>query len=540
MFDLLLKDGLLVDGSGSAAVRGDLSISGGRIAAIAPWLEGDALRTIALDGRVVAPGFVDIHRHADAAIFRPGFGAGELRQGITTIVNGNCGMSLAHCTEKQRRDFLAYLAPVTGSLPEDIRFDGFVEYVTLLKNRPLPLNTAMLAGSGAMRTAVWGFVKEFPDTEGLRKIHAMAEEALSAGAPGISVGLSYMPDAHYTAQELALALAPLSGSGRPLICHIRGEGDLLYESVEEVMRAARILKTPLRISHFKCIGRRNWQKLTAKVIGLMDRARQGGMTIDCDVYPWTAGSTQMLCLLPPTFLEGAPEAIFRRLRDPPQRAACRELMLKPGKDFENIVYGVGWGAVFVSGVESKKNMPLVGKSIAEIAALRGVDPYDAAFDLLAEENGNVSMVDYITCDEDIETILHLPWASIISDAIYPDHGRIHPRNNSNISQVFSELVNRRRVLSLEEAVHKLSGLPAAALGLVGKGFLRPGYDADITVFRPENISPPADYAEPERFTAGFEYVFIAGTTVVEKDTLTGAMTGRYVGVSSAPGPLPQA
>ena len=533
MFDLLLKNGLVVDGSGSPAVKADIGINGGKITAVSPSLAGEAAKTIDLAGRIATPGFIDIHRHADAALFRPGFGEAELRQGITTIVNGNCGMSIAPLplASERREEMLRFLAPVTGELPDEIRFETFSEYAATLK-RPLPLNVASLAGSGTIRAAAWAFRKSFPGASSLKKIHESLEDALAAGAMGVSLGMSYMPDSYYTAAELAKALSPLSGSGRPLVCHVRGEGDLLYESVQEVIRVARLLHSPLRISHFKCIGRRNWKTLTAKVIALIEQNRQEGMKIDCDAYPWTAGSTQMLCLLPPAFLEGGPEATCLRLQNREQRRACRAIMRKPtgaSGAFENIVYGVGWEAIYVGGLESEQNRPLIGKNIAEIAAARNADPYDTAFDLLAEERCNVTMVDYITCDEDIETILRLPYTSIISDAIY-HAGRPHPRNNSNISQVFHELVCRRRALSVEEAVHKLTGLPARDMGLARKGLLRPGWDADITVFRPERISPPAGYAEPERLTTGIDHVFIAGEEAVRGDFLTGALLGTYLAV----------
>jgi N-acyl-D-aspartate/D-glutamate deacylase len=392
----------------------------------------------------------------------------------------------------------------------------------------------MLAGSGAMRAAAVGYSAETLDFEDIKNIRASLEDALSAGALGVSAGLSYPPDLHYDAASLAAALAPMrgkgTGAGLPLVCHVRGEGDLLYASVAEAIEAARLLGAPLRISHFKCIGRRNWGAGLEKVIALIERSRGDGMRIDCDVYPWTAGSTQMLCLLPPSFLAGGTGELLRRLRDPEERARCREILSKPGKDFENIVFGAGWEAIYVGGLESEKNRPLIGKNITEIAALRGADPFDAAFDLLAEEQGNVTMVDYITCEEDIDRIVRLPYASIISDAIYPDQGLRHPRNTANIPMVFHELVRRRGVLSLEEAVHKLSGLPAEAMGLGGKGLLRPGFDADIVIFRPENISAPADYAAPGRFASGFDYVFVAGRAVLEKDKLTGAAPGTYTGL----------
>jgi N-acyl-D-aspartate/D-glutamate deacylase len=510
MFDLVLKNALVLDGSGAAAFTGDVGVMGGRIAAVEPRLEGEARQTIDLEGRIAAPGFIDIHRHADAALFRPNFGEIELRQGITTIVNGNCGLSIAPLPLLRREEILRFLAPVTGTLPGDIRFETFSEYAALLKGRAgaLPLNVAMLAGSGTMRAAAAGYDGGPLSAEALAQIHTSLEDALAAGAPGVSVGFSYLPDIYYNVAELAAALAPMAGGGRPLVCHIRGEGDLFYESTVEAIEAAKLLKVPLRISHFKCIGRRNWGMLLEKVIALIERNREDGMKIDCDAYPWTAGSTQMLCLLPPAFLEGGFTATARRLRDPAERRRCREILLQPGKDFENIVYGMGWEAIYVSGLDSEKNQPLVGKNITEIAAIRGTDPFDVLFDLLAEENCKVSMVDYITCQDDIDRILSLPYTSIISDATYPDSGRPHPRTYSNISMVFHEVVGR--VLSLEDAVHKLTGLPAQAMGLKGKGLLRPGYDADMVIFRPENISASSDYANPARLSSGFEHVFIAG------------------------------
>jgi N-acyl-D-aspartate/D-glutamate deacylase len=530
MFDLLLKNVCILDGSGRPGYTGDIGVKNGKIEAAAPRVAGGAARTIELRGETAAPGFLDIHRHADAAVFKPGFGEAELHQGITTIVNGNCGMSIAPLPSARRAEILSFLAPVTGSLPEEIRFETFSEYTALLKNRALPLNLAMLAGSGAMRAAAAGYSAKTLDGAAVKNIHASLEDALAAGAAGVSAGLSYLPDLHYRAAALAAALSPMSGTGLPLACHVRGEGDLLYDSVAEAIEAARLLRAPLRISHFKCIGRKNWGAGLEKVIALIERNRQAGMRIDCDVYPWTAGSTQMLCALPPSFLAGGIGEILRRLGSPKERAECRRILAKPGRDFENIILGVGWEGIAVTGLESEKNQPLIGKSIPEIAALRGTDPFDAAFDLLAEEQGNVTMVDYITSAADIDRIVRLPYASIISDAVYADKGLPHPRNAANIAMVFHELVCRRKVLRPEEAVHKLSGLPAAAMGLTRKGLLKPGFDADIVIFRPEHISAPADYGSPNRFTAGFDYVFIAGQMALEGDTLTGCMPGAYAGL----------
>jgi N-acyl-D-aspartate/D-glutamate deacylase len=538
MFDLLIKNGCIIDGSGKPGFTGDIGVRDGRIEAVAPRVEGGAARIIELDGELAAPGFIDIHRHADAAVFRPGFGESELRQGITTIINGNCGLSIVPLPPARRAGILDFLAPVIGTLPEEdgrgrpVRFESFSEYASLLKTMALPLNIGILGGSGTIRAAVMGYGGGTPGEEELGRIHACLEDALAAGAPGVSVGFSYLPDTYYSAAGLARALAPLSsraGEGPPLVCHVRGEGDLLYASVAEAIEAARLLRTPLRISHFKCIGRKNWGAGLEKVIALIERNREEGMRIDCDAYPWTAGSTQLLSVLPPAFLAGGIGETLRRLRDPEERAGCRRTLSGPGRDFENIVLGVGWEAIYVTALESEENRPLIGKSVAEISAIRGTDPFDAAFDLLAEERCNVTMVDYITREEDIERIIRLPYTSIISDSLYSGRGLPHPRSNTNTAMVFHELVSRRKVLKAEEAVHKLTGLPAEAMGLPGKGLLKPGFDADIVIFRPENISAPADYVRPDRFTAGIDYVFIAGQAVLEKDKLSGLTPGRYIG-----------
>ena len=532
MFDLLLKNAIVLDGSGKSGFAADIGIGGGKIEAVAPLLSGEARQVLDLSGAVAAPGFIDIHRHADAALFRPDFGEAEIRQGITSIVTGPCGMSIAPLPEKWRQEILAYLTPVTGSLPPGIEFETFAEYAAGLSGRALPLNAAALIGSGTARVSVMGYGGGSPDADALGRIRAAIEDALAAGAPGVSIGLSYLPDAAWTPDELVAVLAPLGGTRKPLVCHVRGEGDLLSDSIAEVIGIARRVNAPLHISHFKCIGRRNWQTLTMQTIGRIEHARAEGMTITCDAYPWTAGSTQMLSLLPPAFCEGGLAASARRLRDPAVRAACRELLLRPGEDFENIIYGVGWESIFVSGLKTEANRELTGKNLAEIAALRNADPFDAMFDLLAEEDGDVTMIDYITCEDDIDRIIGLPYTSIISDALYAERGRPHPRRNSNISQVFHTLVQGRRTLSLEQAVHKLSGLPAEAMGLSGKGFIRPGRDADIAVFRPENISPPADYGNPEKLTSGFDYVLIAGTPVLAAGEPTGARPGRFIAVGS--------
>ena len=528
MFDLLLTNAAVVDGSGAAAYPANVGVSGGKIAAISPGLDADALRRIDLDGRILTPGFIDIHRHADAALFRPGFGRAELFEGITAIVNGNCGMSIAPLSPPHREEVLRYLSPVTGSLPAGVAFERFSDYTDLLKGMALPLNVGSHVGSGTLRAAVCGYTENALGKGGQKLLNKSLEEALSAGALGVSVGFAYLPDLLYTPEELAEALAPIRGTEIPLVCHLRGEGGILCESVREAIQAAKLLRVPLQISHFKCIGRRNWGTVLRKAIELIEDARQSGAEIMCDVYPWTAGSTQMVCLLPPDFLQGGPGRVAALLADTKTRKACRDIMCKPSLAFENIVESMGWQSVYVSGLNSEKNRWCVGKSIVEIADMRKVDPFDAAFDLLAEEDCNVTMVDYITCEEDIETILRLGYSSLISDTIYPDCGLPHPRGYGNVATFLSEYVKKRGTLTFEQAIHKLTALPAKAMRIKNKGQIREGFDADLVVLEKDGIHSDADFQNPTRLSKGVCLVVVNGKIALEGGCATGVMSGGYI------------
>lgn len=527
MLDRLLINGIVIDGSAAAEPqRGNVGILNGKIAYFGE-AQPPAQAVTDVQGALITPGFIDIHRHPDAALFRPDFGAMELHQGITSIVGGNCGMSVAPCPQARRTEILDYLAPVIGSVPKAASFESFSEYMALADALHPPLNLGMLVGTGTIRTACAGLSLTLSAQEE-RAFRAQLESALAAGALGVSAGLSYLPDAYHDIDSLARVLAPMAGGNVPLVTHVRGEGDILYTSVEEMIALARRLRVPLQISHFKCIGRRNWRTLLQKTIACIDRAREEGVEIHCDVYPWTAGSTQLACVLPPQFLEGGFAATAARLRDKSVRAACREAMEQPGADFENIVSSMGWENIIVSGAGREENQDCIGKSITEIAALRGLDPYDAAFLLLADEVCNVPMIDTITCEEDISDILRLPYSSISSDTVYPDSARPHPRGYATVPMILNHYVNDLHVLPLPIAIHKMTGAPAAQLRIAHKGLLREGYDADLAVFSPERVQSRASYLDPAHFTSGMQLVLVGGEVAVSDDVLTGAAIGRTI------------
>lgn len=506
MFDLIIRNGSVLDGTGAEPFAADIAVENGRIAAVGKGL-GKARETIDAAGKTVTPGFIDIHRHADGAAFRPGYGRLELAQGLTTIVNGNCGLSAAPIDGPYRQAVLDYLAPITGELGPEVPTSSMGEYLAALKEPAI--NTKMLVGAGTVRAAVAGYACQRLDGAQVRQIQGLLARSLEEGAVGVSLGLGYAPECFYTTEELAWVLEPLRGQGIPVTVHMREEGDGVCDSVREMLEIAKKVDVPVHISHLKAMGRRNWDKKIPEAIALMDRAREEGLDITCDVYPYTAGSTQLIHILPPDFLAGGTEAITERLKDPRQRELLGE-RIRHGTDFDNIAGMVGWENILCSTLNRPENKPYEGMSIAAIAEKQGKDPLACACDLLVSEHCAITMIDFIADEGDIARILRLPYSAVISDSTYPTRGRRHPRVYGTFPRIIEKYVLQDRALTLPQAVASMTSIPADALRLKGKGRIAPGMDADICVFGPENLRANADYAEPEVLSSGFDYVLVGG------------------------------
>ena len=521
MFDIVIRSGSVLDGTGAEARRLDLGVKDGKIAALGDLGAAEAGEVIDAGGRTVCPGFLDLHRHADAALFRDGYGDCDLFQGITTIGNGNCGLSLAPQAGPWREAIGAYLKPVTGDF-SGIPTDAFADYMAALKARPLPVNALMLAGSGTIRASVAGFQKLRLEDDDFAAIHRLLEQALSDGAAGVSLGLGYAPECYYTTDELIRALQPIRNTDTVLSVHMREEAMKLLPSMDEMIRVAKELNVPLQISHLKASGRENWGKLAPRALDRIAKARGSGLDVCCDVYAYTAGSTQLIHILPPEFLQGGPAAITERLRD---GSARRRLLdrLENGRDFDNYVYLVGWENIFISALKRPEDAKYVGKSIAEAAGEK--DPAVFAMDLLMENDCEVTMIDFITSEEDIGLILQSPFAYSISDGTFPTGGKLHPRVYGAFSQVIETYVNKRHDLTLAEAVNRMTLRPAERYRLKGKGRIAVGADADILVFDPERVHVTATYEEPAQRAEGMDYVIVNGRVALREGRLTGVNAG---------------
>lgn len=523
MFDILIKNGNIYDGK-NGPFTGDVAISGGKISAVG-HIDGEAAEVIDAGGRCVTPGFIDIHRHADMAVFRHGFGEGELMQGLTTIVNGNCGMGPAPVEEGS--GLKGYLKPVLGEMLPEADTGSTAGYMASLEGMNLPLNVGMLTGCGTIWAGILGYGGKHPGREDIARFHRILEHELSAGTLGASLGLGYAPECFLTTQELIEGLAPLKDTDIPIAFHMRQEGDGVCRSVEEVAAIGRALNAPVHISHLKAMGRRNWNRRIPEALEIIKAAALEGVDITFDAYPYTAGSTQLMHVLPPDFIEGGTDRVIERLKDAGLRRELGE-RIAHGTDFDNIAGMVGWDNIVIAAVNTKANRRFEGMTLEGAAKARGEAPLECLCNILIEENCAVTMIDFITCEEDIARILNAPGASVISDSIYPSGGRPHPRLYGSFPRIIQRYVYERRDITLQRAIELMTSEPAAALRLKGKGRIAVGMDADINIFDPKNIRENGSYNEPEKTASGMEYVMINGQIKLFEGKISDEAGGKVI------------
>ena len=531
--DYIIKNGTIVNGKNEAPFKGDLAVKDGKI--IGPELcivvpdDFPDERVIRADGAYVTPGFVDIHRHGDLLALRGGDDELLNRQGITTCVNGCCGLSAAPAGNVFQRDIFAFLSSVIGEnpFPKSNTFSSMAAYLTALSGTPRSVNTGMLVGNGTVRAAVCGYFAAELTEEQISCIQQLLIASLEAGALGISLGLAYAPEFSYTRKSLTEVLRPLAGSGIPLIAHIRNEGDGLAASVREMIGTAEDLKLPLHISHMKCIGRRNWHTEPRRVRALVDEARLRGLVIDYDLYPYTTGSTQLVHLLPPEFQNGGTAAIIERLRNPTTRSEITEVLKKPSRSYENIVELVGFDRIYVPSLRSRTYSPYCGASIASIGEKLGIDPYEVLYDILIEEKCAAPMLDTYGSEEDMDFYYRSPLSSVISDSIYPAAGKLHPRVYAAFPKFLKEYVCEKKMFPIEEAIYKMTAGPAGVLG-IERGTIEEGGPADLCIFRLEDLRAEADFSVPDRLCSGFSMVMTNGKPCVINDRWVNSGSGEVL------------
>lgn len=528
--DYLFENATILDGSGSPSYTGDVLISRGKISAVGknlgkPSGNAEGLKVIDASGKYLTPGFIDVHRHADAKVLTPEFGELELRQGLTTIINGNCGLSLIPCPEDKKEEIFGFLSPVTGEPIKRTPFTDFKDYMDFVPSK-LPLNVGMLIGNGTVRSAVSGYRGGKLSDEEMARVHRYLRDALSNGAFGVSIGLQYAPEYNYDTNDLIKALEPMKEFDAPLTTHTRGDGDELMEALEEVITVAETLGIRLQISHFKNMGKRNWGDRLLKALDYVDQARLRGLDVNTDVYPYTFGSTQLIHILPTSFLDGGMAGVCEKLTHRAERDKLTDMLKNGSEGFENMVDLLGWESFYLTTFCTEKNQKYTGMSVPEIAKLRGQDPFECVYDLLVEEQGKIGMIDYLASEEDVRTIMKYKHALFISDSTYPTSGLPHPRVYGTFPRILATYVRDEKVLPIEEAVYKMTGMPADIFRIKNKGLIKEGYDADLCLFDLANIGTAATAATPKELGTGFDYVFVGGEPAIINDKMTGAKNGR--------------
>lgn len=527
-FDVIIRNGTIYDGGGTPGFAGDLAITGDRIVAVGRLDVATATTEIDATGLAVAPGFINMLSWSDESLIEDGRSQGDLRQGVTLEVFGE-GTSPGPLTPEMKSDILARQTDVKYDIP----WTTLAEYLDHLVARGIATNVASFIGATTVRVHEIGYDDRPPTVEELQRMTALVRQAMEEGALGVGSSLIYAPGFYADTDEL-IALARVAAEyGGMYISHIRSEGNALVESVAELVRIAEEAQVRAEIYHLKAAGQANWPKL-AEVIEMIEAARERGLHITADMYTYTAGSTGLDAAMPPWVQEGGYDAWADRLRDPATRARVIEEMRTPTTEWENLMLAAGAEGTLFVGFDNPDLRGLIGRTLAEVAEERGVSPEDAAIDLVIEDGSRVQVVYFLMSEDNVRRKIALPWVSFGSDArslategVFLNTST-HPRAYGNFARLLGRYVRDEGVVPLEEAIRKLTSLPARNLRLRDRGILRPGHYADVVVFDPETIRDHATFEDPHQYSTGVVHVWVNGTQVIADGEHTGALPGRVV------------
>lgn len=525
MFDLLIRNAKIIDGTGAPWFRGDVAVSAGKIARVAQRIECEceAKEIIDAAGFAVAPGFIDVHSHDDVVSFVDPVNRPKLEQGVTTVINGNCGLSAFPVTSSTSGLLGGYLASLGVGV--DFTWSSYAEFARVVSQKGLGANAGFLAPHGAIRIAVMGMENREPTRDELDEMKRLTAQCMEEGAYGLSSGLIYPPGMFSKPEEIIELCKVVARYGGLYACHMRDEGTREKESIEEVIRVGREAGLPVHIAHHKVTGKSNWG-LSAKTLASIRSAREEGVDITLDAYPYPAGSTQLAALLPPWVHAGGEQQMVARLIDKSTRAQIREY-IENRRDWQNFIAEMeSWDSVLVT---AALNHPeFIGKTLGAIGLETGKEPLEALFDLLSEVGYGAMMVVFMACEQDVAAIISDPYVMIASDAV-PDVGvgLPHPRGRGTFPKVLRFARETGR-MTIEEAVRKMTSMPACRFGLAEKGLIKEGMHADITVFDIARVAETNSYLEPRLKPVGIKHVVINGRIVVCDGVATGTCAGRLL------------
>ena len=528
MSDLIIKNGLIVDGTGASGFEGDVRISGDRIVQIQPDIStNDSDRLIDASGLVIAPGFIDLMGQSEYHLLIDPRGMSKIMQGVTTEVTCE-GSSVAPLNDRSSTKPREYLA----SFGLELDWTTLPEYFARLQNQGIGLNLATFVGAGQLRAYVVGLEDHAATAAELAEMQRLAAKAMEHGAFGLSSALQYTPDSFANTDELIALARAVAAHGGIYATHQRSEGDRLDSSLDEVFAIARGANLPVEIFHLKTAHPKNWGRMPA-VLKRIEDARAEGLDITADVYPYTAAGTGLATVLPPWARTGGKAAMLARLADKTTRQKMREAINDRNSNWENIYLGSGGAdGIQISAVLNPELRRYVGQRLSTIAAETGADPCEILFDLLLKDGASTDAIYFVMDEADVRAALSAPFTSICTDSSAravdgPLADAIgHPRGWGSFPKILGQYVREEKLLTVETAIHKMTGLPAQRVGLEDRGLIRAGYCADIVIFDPATIADQSTYEESRRYPLGISHVIVNGQIVVEKGEHTGRLAGR--------------
>jgi len=537
MFDVKISNGKIVDGSGKSAFMGDIGVIGDKIAAVGNLENSESKLIIDAKGNIVCPGFIDMHTHSDLSIVYDHHANARIYSGVTTEVIGNCGIGVAPVNPDKKQLLIDYLGTrLIGSLPVEIQlnWNSFEEYLDYVDSINPSVNIAPLLAQGAVRIAEMGFSKEKPSSEGLEKMKDRVRKAMSEGAIGLTSGLVYMPGEYTSTEELIELCKEIKPFGGYYTSHIRNEGREVFAAVEEAITIGKKSGVPVHISHLKIMGNKSSEDID-KLLERLENAKNEGIEVTFDVYPYTAGQTSLSALMPPWCFEGGVGNLVKRLQN-------KDIRRKIINDIEAGIPGWNnfakmandWSGIIIATISSESNKYLEGKSIEEISKLMCKDPYETVFDLIIAEEGKVQIVLESMREEDVEKIISHKGAMIGSDSMclstegILSSGKPHPRYFGTQAKILSKYVREKQLISIEDAINRMTLLSAKRLGINNRGLLKEDYYADIVIFNPNEVQDKATYVNPKQYSEGISTVIVNGQLVLENSQRKEVFPGRVL------------
>jgi N-acyl-D-amino-acid deacylase len=525
-FDIIIKAGTVYDGTGRRGVKTDVGIKGDRIVAIGNLNRATAPTIVDATNLAVAPGFINMLAHSESSLIVDPRSLSEIKQGVTTQIFGELSMGPLNDDMKRR------LRGQQSDVKFDIEWTTLAEYLQYLERRGIPQNVASFIGAATIREYVIGLEDKPPTPAQLDQMRELVRREMEAGALGITTALIYPPAFFAKTDELIELCKVAAKYQGKYTTHMRSEGNQLIEAVQETIRISREAGLPAEIYHLKASGQANWPKMD-QVIKMIEDARRQGVKISADMYTYPAGGTGLDASMPPWVFDGGREAAYKRLQDPEIRKKIAAAVRTPTDEWENLYLLAGSpDRILLASFRTEKLKPLTGKTLAEVARMRGEDPVETIMNLVFEDRSRIGTIYFLMSEENIKKQIRQPWVSFGSDAasIAPEGNFLksaaHPRAYGNFARLLGKYVRDEQVISLAEAVRRLSGLPATNLGLDHRGFLKPGMFADVVIFDPQTIADRATFENPHQLAIGVKHVFVNGVQVLKDGEHTGAKPGK--------------